>query len=454
MAEPPDGGEISQRVTGHTLPSGGNHVPIHRPDAGVSHSAIMLSSTARTNAGRPRSCARSWTAGESSVNARRVPELGERRPRLFTRIMRKFAAVAATLLIAACGAGSGTERELPAGPPTSAAPSDDVLYVSYSQGNMVAAFRLGVDGFLPATPFSTMRVDSPRTMIRSGDFLYVGTTDRVVSAKIAADGSLPPLPDAETGRVDNGDISELLAIGDVIYATYSEAERLVSYKLESGQVPTGFLTSSGESFSDYVTMDTVDGYIYVHSPSLATIDAYRIMPDGGLDDLPEPQLPEIDIFGCEVLRIYNGVIYAGESLRERINTYTINSVGLPEGLDDGADPISHTLREERYVDIAFDGGFLYAAAYNEGRVDTYVIDSVDGTLPEQGPIGITANDTASYPTSLLVLDGFLYVAQAGRDRIDGYTLDADGAPSAFPVTSADPIVPGFPNTIVHGVYPP
>lgn len=370
------------------------------------------------------------------------------------RIMRKFAAIAAALLITACGAGSGTERELPAGPSTSAAPSDDVLFVAYSQSNMVAAFRLGVDGFLPATPFSMMSVDQPRTMIRSGDFLYVGTTDRVVSARIAPDGSLPPQPDAETGRVGNGDISELLAIGDVVYAAYSEAERIVAYKLESGQVPTGFLTSSGESFSDFVTMDTADGYIYAHSPSLARIDAFRIMPDGGLDEFPEPQLPEIDIFGCEVLRIYNGVIYAGESLRERINTYTINSVGLAEGLNDGEDPISHTEREERYVDIAFEGNFLYAAAFNKGRIDTYVINPVDGTLPEQGPIGSTENDTGIFPASLLVLDGFLYVAQAGRDRIDGYTLGADGTPSAFPVTSADPIVPGFPNTIVHGIYPP
>ena len=144
----------------------------------------------------------------------------------------------------------------------------------------------------------------------------------------------------------------------------------------------------------------------------------------------------------------------GESLRERVNTYIIDSVGLPIGLKEGEDPISHTDREERYIDITFQDEFLYAAAYNKGRIDTYVIDPVDGTLPEQGPIGETEFDTASYPTSLLLLDGFLYVAQAGRDRIDGYTIGANGTPSAFPVTSADPIVPGFPNTIVHGVYPP
>jgi hypothetical protein len=368
--------------------------------------------------------------------------------------MRTLTALAAALLMVSCGAGSGTERELPAGPSTNAAPSDNVLFASYAQGNMVAAFRLGTDGFLPAKPFSTMSVDQPRTMIRSGDFLYVGTPDRVVSARIAADGSLPPQPDAQTGFVGNGDISELLAIGDVVYAAYSEAERLVSYKLEAGQVPNGFLTSSGESFSDYSTLDTFDGYIYAYPPSLARIDTYRIHADGGLDEFPELQLPEIDLFGCEVLRIHNGIIYAGESLRERINTYTIDSVGFPEGLNEGEDPISHTEREERYLDITFAGNFLYAAAFNKGRIDTYVIDPVDGTLPEQGPIGRTEFDTGSYPTSLLLLNGFLYVAQAGRDRLDGYVLGADGTPSAYPVTSADPIVPGFPNTIVHGIYPP
>lgn len=367
--------------------------------------------------------------------------------------LRGFGVVAALVLIAACGTGSGTERELPSGPPTTANPSDNVLFVSYAQSNMIAAFRLGTDGFLPAEPFSTMSVNQPRTMTRDGDILYVGTSDRVVSATIGPDGSLPPQPTSETGVVEDGEVAAMLVIDDVLYAAYTEAEFIISYRLESGQVPFGIFTISGESFSDYITMDTEDGFIYAHAPSLGRIDTFTIGPDGGLGDFADPQLPEVDLFGCEVLKVRDSIIFAGESVRERVNTYTIDSVGYPEGLDEGEDPISHTKREERYVDILLDGDLLYGAAFNKGRIDTYVINS-DQTLPEEGPFGKTESDTGLFPTSLLLLDGFLYVAQAGRDRIDGYTIQIDGTPSAFPVTSTDPIKPGFPNKIIHGVYPP
>jgi len=385
----------------------------------------------------------------SSVNARPVREIGKRPPtRLIPGLTLFF-----MLLLASCGAGSGTERELPAGPSTSAPPSDDVLFVSYAQSNLVAAFRLGTDGFLPAKPFSTMSVFQPRTMIRNGNFLYIGTSDRVVSASIGPDGSLPAQGTADTGIVEDGDVSALLVVGDVLYAAYTEAERIVSYRLESGQVPFGIFTASGESFSDYITMDVADGYIYAHAPSLGRIDTFMIGPDGGLGDFADPQLPEVDLFGCEILKVRDGVIYAGESVRERINTYTIDSVGFPEGLDDGADPISHTKREERYVDILLDDDLLYGAAFNKGRIDTYRINP-DGTLPEEGPIGKTEFDTGLFPAALVKLNGFLYVAQAGRDRIDGYLIQGDGTPSPFPATSTDTIEPGFPNAMAHGIYPP
>jgi hypothetical protein len=369
------------------------------------------------------------------------------------RTLQKLLTIAVITLLASCGAGSGTERELPAGPQTSAAASDNVLYVAFAQSNLIAAFRLGTDGFLPAAPFSTMAVPSPRTMLVDGGFIYVGTRNRVVSATINPDGSLPPLPTAETARVEDGDVSDMLVIGDVLYAAYTEVERLVTYRLEFGQVATGISSSSGESFSNYLTMDEDNGFIYVHAPGLGRIDTFMIRPDGFLEEFAEPQLPEVDLFGCEKLIIRDGIIYAAASIRERINMYTIDSVGFPEGLDDGEDPISNSEREERYVDLLLDGDLIYAAAFNKGRIDTYMTNP-DGTLEDEGPFSKTEFDTALYPTSLLLLNGILYVAQAGRDRIDGYFIGGDGSPSGFPATSTIPIRPGFPNTIAHGVFPP
>jgi hypothetical protein len=357
-------------------------------------------------------------------------------------------------LAASCGAGEGTERELPAGPPTSAPPSDLVLYASYGQSNIVAAFRLGTDGFLPSVPFSTMVVTEPRTIVIANDVLYVGTTDRVVSASIAADGSLPPVPTAETGRVEDGDVNAILVIGDILYAAFTEVETLVTYRLEFGQVPNGISSLSGESASDYLVLAEADGFIYTHAPGLGRIDTFRILADGTLNSLPEPQLPEVDLFGCEVMKTRDGIIYAGESSRDRINTYNITPEGLPEGLDEGADPISQTRREERYVDFVFDRDLIHAAGFNAGRVDTYAIDPIDGGLPEEGPVSRTEEDTALFPTALLLHGGILYVAQAGRDRIDGYLIGAGGYPSGFPATSTEPIEPGFPNDLVLAEFPP
>jgi hypothetical protein len=357
-------------------------------------------------------------------------------------------------LTAACGAGGGTERELPAGPPTSAPPGDFVLYASYGQSNMVAAFRLGTDGFLPSAPFSTMAIMEPRTILVSNGILYVGTTDRVASATILADGSLPSLPTAVSGIVEDGDVNALLVVDDILYAAYSEAERLITYQLEFGQVSAGILSASGETSSDYLVMAEANGYIYAHAPGLGRIDTFPILPDGTLDELPEPQLPEVDLFGCEVMKVRDGKIYAGESSRDRLTQYDITSVGLPEGLDEGADPISNTRRSERYVDFVFDGNLIHAAGFNAGRIDTYEIDPTDGTLPEQGPVSRTEQDTSLFPAAVLLHDGMLYVAQGGRDRIDGYRIGANGYPLGFPSTSTDPIEPGFPNDLELAEFPP
>ena len=134
-----------------------------------------------------------------------------------------------------------------------------------------------------------MAVPSPRTMLVDGGFIYVGTRNRVVSATINPDGSLPPLPTAETARVEDGDVSDMLVIGDVLYAAYTEVERLVTYRLEFGQVATGISSSSGESFSNYLTMDEDNGFIYVHAPGLGRIDTFMIRPDGFLEEFAEPQ---------------------------------------------------------------------------------------------------------------------------------------------------------------------
>ena len=80
--------------------------------------------------------------------------------------------------------------------------------------------------------------------------------------------------------------------------------------------------------------------------------------------------------------------------------------------------------------------------------------AIDGSLIDQGPVSRTEEDTELFPSAVLLHDDILYVAQGGRDRIDGYTITGDGYPSGFPSTSTDPIAPGFPNDLAIGEFPP
>ena len=346
-------------------------------------------------------------------------------------------------LTAGCNAGGGTSVFLPPGPQTTQPPGNLVLYVAEAIGDRVAAYRMGADGLLPATPFSTLALENPRRLALNGNVLYVATDREVVSLSLGADGSLPATPTAGTQPFNGADIFELAVRGDTLYAGFAGFNRLEAFRLTaSGQVPASFLTSSGEFDTDYRTLTVAGGFVYAAARASARIDTYLIGADGSLASTPETQNPSTFITLPDDIVARNGTLYVTNKGRRTLAAFRIRADGLlPQ------DPDSETQRSGTYQDIVFNGNTIYTCAFNEGRIDSYVLDPADGSLPNAGPDSSTHVDQTTFPTALALRDGVLYVAQACSDRIDAYLITPTGFPTEFPSSSTIAVPDSFPTDI-------
>ncbi|RMF24354.1 MAG: hypothetical protein D6760_03500 [Deltaproteobacteria bacterium] len=353
------------------------------------------------------------------------------------------------LALAACGVGGGTKAALPAGPATTAPPGDQVLYVALAQGNRIEAYRLGNDGLLPRRPFSSIDVVNPRRLLLAGGVLYAALDDRIVSIKLAADGSLPSRPSAETKPFRGADYRDLVLVDDVLYAAAPGLRRVQALPLESGHVPLEALSNSGTGLSDYISLAAANGFVYAGSPTAVRIDTYIIGSDGSLPDQPEPQVPETFVDFPQRMEVRGATLFVIELGDQRISAFPIRTNGLPAD-----EPDSQTRPVERYADLVLAGDRLYASAFNAGRVDVYPLDPVTDALPDAQPAVSTAADPAAFPSGMILSGGILYVAQAGISRIDGYILGSDGMPPPYPSTSTSAVSGGFMTDLAIGTFPP
>ena len=353
------------------------------------------------------------------------------------------------LNLVACGAGDGTKRELPPGEQTSAPPGDTVLYVSEGQGNRVVSYRVGTDGLLNGAPFSSIDLQNPRKLLLNGNVLFVALEDRIVSIVLGSDGSLPTQPTSVTDPVFEGNPLDMVLVDDVLYAAFENVLSILAYRLDRGQLAAFPLTISGTNFSEYRAIASANGFVYATSPRSGTIDTYVIGPAGALPETPDSELPDKDIDFPEDLLINDGILYLIDAFDRRIKVFPIQSNGLLPN-----EPTTETKRVESYVRALIDDTLLYASAYNEGRIDLYRLDPVDGNLVDDKPLAFTENDTGAFPIGLVLVNGVMYVTQAGRGRIDGYLVNSDGTLPPFPSTSTIALDGSFPNDIVSGSFPP
>lgn len=330
-----------------------------------------------------------------------------------------------------CGAGEGTVSFLPPGPQTGAPAGNLVIYVANAIGDRVDAYRLGTDGLLFGAPFSSIDLENPRRLAIRGNILYVSTNEQVVSIALAADGSLPALPTAATLPTGLSDIHEIAVLGDTLYAAFTAEELIRAFTLDgSGHVPASSSSEGGSFNSDYRGIAIANGFLYSASRFTGNVDTYLLLPGGAISDDPEPQNPPTLVGGADDLVVSNGILYLTNKLDRKIDAYEI----MPNGLLT-EDPASQTAFEDIYDDLLIIGDFLYAAASSAGRIDTYALDPVDGSLPDSGPAHSTEADAAAQPIGMAELGGILYITQARLDRIDAYALGADGFPSDFPISS-------------------
>ncbi len=332
---------------------------------------------------------------------------------------------------------------LPTGPQTTQPAGNLVLYATEAIGNRVVAYRLGADGLLPGAPFSTLALENPRRLTLRGNVLYVATDRQIVSLTLGADGRLPATPTAGTLPSLGSDIFELEVVGNTLYAAFAGFNSLDSFRLTaSGQIPASSLTASGDFDTDYRTLAVAGGFVYAAARTPARIDTYLIASDGSLASMRETQNPATFISLADDITVRNGTLYVAGKGRRRIAAFRIRPDGLlPQN------PDSETQRSGAYQDLLFNGNTLYACAFNEGRIDTYFVDPGDGSLPDSGPASSTRADETTFPVSLALRDGVLYVAQAGSDRIDAYLINPAGFPTEFPSSSTIAVADSFPTDI-------
>ncbi len=365
-------------------------------------------------------------------------------------------ALAAALVLAlgapGCGAGGGTETALPPGPQTGAPPGDQVIYATLSQDDRVLAYRLGSDGFLPGEPFDEMIIEEPRQVLVVGDILYIAVEEGVASVQLEPDGSMPAQPTSSSIPVKDGDASQMIVDGDMLYVSMEGIDSVRAYRLVGGHVSANPLTRSGESGTNYIPIELVNGVLYAGTRDQARIDAFFVRVDGSLSEDPEIQDPEARIFDCKDLLAHNGILYAIEQDDRRLVTFTILESGLlPSDFD------SKAAKQQAYGYLAIDDdndNRLYASAFNAGRIDLYILPDDGLFAKKQKAYAKTFSDTASFPTQMLIEDGILYVAQMGIGRVDAYVLGSDGAPSQFPASSTFAITDSYLNSITMGSFPP
>lgn len=333
-------------------------------------------------------------------------------------------------LLGACGAGGGTTTALPAGSATTAPAGDRVVYVAKSRGDRVEAWRLGTDGLFPAAAFSELAMENPRRLTLAGDILYVALADRILSLELGSDGTLPAIASGETPALTGADFHDILVGDGFLHAASAGFGRIESYPLDgAGHVGDASSTSgAGGSNTDYKSLFLNEGLLFAATPDASRIDVFRLNADGSVPTEPEDHDP-IPLVGLPDDILVDGeFLFVTSGSSRNIEAYPLEDGRL------AFEPSSETLTSRFYGELAMTDTHIYAAAFNAGRVDLYRRDATLG-LEETSSLANTQPDPSSFPASLIIDGGLLYVGQAGLGRVDVFDLNATGEPGEFPLSS-------------------
>jgi 6-phosphogluconolactonase (cycloisomerase 2 family) len=379
-------------------------------------------------------------------------------------------------------------------------------------GGAVSVYRLGSDGFLPGAPEASVNVVNARRLARHPELpvLYVASSSQILAFDISngglvslcgPGGGLAP-PCATEARPGSNPVDMKFLRNDLgQYLMYvveqgggqnlQTTTRLSAYELGSnGELPS--LASSQAQTLDAVAYEGAEvtaQFAYVGDVGHSDIIRFPLQDDGNLPDIPPTPTPLVPTptplptptltptptplpspsptaykaFGPQkmiqaVAPIDSGqlqtLLYVVQFSRKRISAEPLDAAGdFPEN------PSSESNTRGIYNSILVDSFSsptrIFGAAFQNGQVDTFAIQS-DGNIVDN-TLSTTFANTASYPTGIALLDftplggspsRTLFVSLGGFNRVDAYSVSADGTIAERPYSSTEPQDGTFPADVL------
>ena len=354
---------------------------------------------------------------------------------VLTRFSRQNIAALALSVTVLSACGGGGEGILTCPGPSTAGPSNLVLYVNQAQGHKIEAYRVRADGLLPAEAFSSIDVEDPRNILLVGNVLYVATQSQVLSIRLASDGSFPAAATGETTALTNSAPTDMVVSNGILYVAAEGQRVVIAYELDgNGDVSSDVFASGGDAISNYVSLaiDEPNGFLYAGASGKAMVDAYEISGTGEIGPDPLEQDVTTTIITPDKILINDSTMYVVEREILRIVGFHLDGTGmLPE------EPVFQTRGVGRYAHMVIQDDMLYATAQKLGRIDVYELDPGDGSFVDENPIFSTEEDAFTQPIGIGLTNSMMYIAQSGLDRIDSYPLDGSSLPSMLPNSCTD-----------------
>ena len=267
--------------------------------------------------------------------------------------------------------------------------------------------------------------------------LYVGSrgANRVDAYTIADDGTIPNVPTSCALGPNQSEYAAVTLAGPG-FVVAGGRQRIDVYARTNGQFPPRTNPTDGST-------ETVCIGGHVVSTTTSSLGA-AFVTDAAF--MPSPQTPL-------------GVIFIAEEVSRRMFTFPIDTAGT---LADKETSSSKRTGVPQYMLFSQRAGgtILYVSIFNEGRVDVLRLEN--GLLP--GPtFSRTAEDPDTLPVALAIDPAnanTLYVAEGGRGRVDGFTIQPDGGLPTEPATSTGPMlgptgktIDSFPNDLAIVALP-
>jgi 6-phosphogluconolactonase (cycloisomerase 2 family) len=386
-------------------------------------------------------------------------------------------------------------------PAPEATPAAGTCDVGNGNTRGLALYRLGSTGrFLedPDNPGTALgpeqtiaTADNPRRVLVSPAdprIVYVATNERVQVFRLAPAGGSRCIAQTRSEReadprarndLDPVDFALDPTIGNgVLYVAGRGSNRIDAYPIADdgtiGAEPASCIIGASDAEYTSLSLLTRD---FVAASGRTRIEIFRRVeglfppPTPAPSSTPTPA-PTPGCFGVQLVSIPVsfigaaivtdtaftpsssmpiGELFISEEVSRRLFTFNIDANGTINGKE-----TSSTKRDGFYQDLLLrDVGsdrLVYASVFQEGRVAVFRLEN--GLLPES-PFSKTEKDPKTLPVGLAIdaSGTFLYVAEAGVGRIDGFRLQPDGGIGSVPETSTEPVtidgreVDSFPSDI-------